>query len=449
MKRFWFITFALLLCACSRSGFSDFERLIIEKSDSVMYVTTIWDRADSAILRSPSVAFTRAELKDPLFRTLVAKMNATVQSPKEDGVGIAAPQVGINRRLVVLQRVDKPGRPFEAYPNIQIDSLFGDIVRGPEGCLSVAPCRGVVPRYTDIIVSYTDIQTLKPRRDTVRGFAAVIFQHECDHLDGVLYIDKADTVFVNSAWEEERSAYDYSKPDWMVRINYPLPVHPDTLRVLAIGNSFSDDGTQFLPDLLDSAGIHNVILGRLYIGGCSLKHHVECYEGDLHDYRYDKSVANKWENVSRHASMLDALGSEPWDVITIQQASGLSGQYDSYVPWIDSLLGIIRRHCPNPHATIAWHQTWSYSRTSNHRDFPRYGSDQKVMDEAIAACVDSVRLRHGVSVFIPVGPAISRLRVEKPDAQDYTRDGFHLSFDKGRPAAARVWFDTLIKPVVL
>lgn len=223
IRHSWLLFAALALCACSRGVFTSYERFLIEKSDSVMYVTTIWDRADSAILRSKSIDFTRAELKDPLFKTLVAKMNATVQSPKEDGVGIAAPQVGINRRLVVLQRVDKPGRPFEAYPNVRIDSLYGDFVRGPEGCLSVAPCRGVVPRYTDIIVSYTDIETLKPCRDTVHGFAAVIFQHECDHLDGVLYIDKADTVFVNSAWEEERSAYDYSKPAWMAQINYPLP----------------------------------------------------------------------------------------------------------------------------------------------------------------------------------------------------------------------------------
>ena len=54
-------------------------------------------------------------------------------------------------------------------------------------------------------------------------------------------------------------------------VNYPLPENPDTLRILAIGNSFSDDATQYLPDLLEAAGIHNVILGRLYIGGCTLE----------------------------------------------------------------------------------------------------------------------------------------------------------------------------------
>ncbi len=55
--------------------------------------------------------------------------------------------------------------------------------------------------------------------------------------------------------------------------NNPLPSNPDTLRILAIGNSFSDDGTEYLPGLLEAAGIHNVIVARLYIGGCTLQRH--------------------------------------------------------------------------------------------------------------------------------------------------------------------------------
>lgn len=57
--------------------------------------------------------------------------------------------------------------------------------------------------------------------------------------------------------------------------NFPLPSNPDTLRILAVGNSFSDDGTEYLPELLEAAGIHNVIVARLYIGGCSLERHCE------------------------------------------------------------------------------------------------------------------------------------------------------------------------------
>ena len=192
--------------------FSKEQRLIIRQSDSVMYVTVMPE--DSAILRTPCADLTKAELKSKDLGTLMAKMLATVRSPQQDGVGIAAPQVGISKRLICLQRLDKEGGPFECYPNIHIDSLYGEIGKGPEGCLSVPPMRGLVPRYTNVIVSYVDLATLETRRDTVSGYTAVIFQHECDHLDGILYIDRADTVFVEPSWEAERRAYDYARPDW-------------------------------------------------------------------------------------------------------------------------------------------------------------------------------------------------------------------------------------------
>ena len=198
-------------------AFTKEQRMIIRQSDSVMYVTT-WP-LDSAVLRTPCVDLTKAELKSKDFKTLMAKMLKTVRAPQHDGVGIAAPQVGISKRLICLQRFDKEGGPFECYPNIHIDSLFGAVGKGPEGCLSVPPMRGLVPRYTSVIVSYIQPETLQPMRDTVTGYTAVIFQHECDHLDGILYIDRADTVYVSPSWEAERRAYDYTRPEWWPLLN--------------------------------------------------------------------------------------------------------------------------------------------------------------------------------------------------------------------------------------
>ena len=68
--------------------------------------------------------------------------------------------------------------------------MSGDIVTGQEGCLSVPGKKGAVPRYSKVVVSYKDPLTLKTVRETVEGFTAVIFQHETDHLEGVLYTDK-------------------------------------------------------------------------------------------------------------------------------------------------------------------------------------------------------------------------------------------------------------------
>ena len=206
------ILLSVLLAVFRPKPFPKAERIIIRQSDSVMYVTVLPE--DSAVLRAPSMDLTRSELKSKELKTLTAKMLSTVRSPQQDGVGIAAPQVGVSKRVIWVQRLDKEGGPFECYLNPHIDSLFGDIGKGPEGCLSVPPMRGLVPRYTDVIVSYIHPETLQPKRDTVTGYTAVIFQHECDHLDGILYIDKADTVYVSPSWEAERRAFDYTRPDW-------------------------------------------------------------------------------------------------------------------------------------------------------------------------------------------------------------------------------------------
>ena len=184
----------LLLNACS-SGFTAREREIIEKSDSLMYVTEM--PADSSILRTRCADFGKAELDSPLLRTLLDKMRYTVQDPSQDGVGIAAPQVGIGRRAICVQRFDKEGEPFECYVNIRIDSLSADTVRGREGCLSIPGLRGMVTRSRSIRISYLDIDSRERLSEKVDGFTAVIFQHECDHLDGVLYTDRADSLWVS------------------------------------------------------------------------------------------------------------------------------------------------------------------------------------------------------------------------------------------------------------
>jgi len=183
----------LLAAACgSRSAFSAQERQIIEQQDSLMQVMVMPE--DSAILRAVSADFTPAQLASPLLQTLLDKMLYTVQDPSQDGVGIAAPQVGINRRAVCVQRFDKPGEPFEAYVNIRIDNLSGEPVIGPEGCLSLPGLRGMVPRSPRIVISYVRPGATERVSETVEGFTAVIFQHECDHLDGILYTDRAVEV---------------------------------------------------------------------------------------------------------------------------------------------------------------------------------------------------------------------------------------------------------------
>ncbi len=176
--------------ACQKGEiWSKAERNLICGEGETMRVLTVYDKPDSLVLRTKCTEINTEELKSDEYKMLADKMVATVTSPEEDGVGIAGPQVGISRRIVAVQRFDKDGEPFEVYPNIRITCHRGDKQVGPEGCLSIPGKRGDVERYQDIDIAYTSVKTLRDTTETIKGFTAVIFQHECDHLDGILYTD--------------------------------------------------------------------------------------------------------------------------------------------------------------------------------------------------------------------------------------------------------------------
>ena len=201
------------LTACSRQmeGFTTAELDIINGTDSIMRVLTIEDETDLKVLRASCSDLSYEILSSPAYEKLTELMVATVTHPSQDGVGIAGPQVGLNRRVVAVQRFDKEVvqpdgsimNPFEVYPNIRIVWQSDSLALGPEGCLSVPDRRGNVLRSQEIVIEYADNNAIKNGatrnrstddipivRDTVRGFTAVIFQHEIDHLDGILYIDR-------------------------------------------------------------------------------------------------------------------------------------------------------------------------------------------------------------------------------------------------------------------
>lgn len=182
---------ALLLVAC-RGGFTAAERAVIFGGEGdIMPLTTIAEHSDSLLLRSKSRPMHRSMVTSEEFSTLCRRMLATVQNPSNEGVGIAAPQVGILCRMVAVQRFDKAGEPFEFFLNPEIVEMSGERKVGSEGCLSVPDMRGEVSRAQQIVLSYRD-KDFVAHTDTVSGFTAVIFQHEIDHLEGVLYIDRME-----------------------------------------------------------------------------------------------------------------------------------------------------------------------------------------------------------------------------------------------------------------
>ena len=126
----------------------------------------------------------------PQLRELLQDMKDTMAA--KSGAGLAAPQIGVGQRLVIFG-VDKNPRypdaeevPFTVLVNPKLVMLTREIEEDWEGCLSVPGMRGVVPRYTKLRYSGFDIEG-NPIERVAEGFHARVVQHECDHLDGILY----------------------------------------------------------------------------------------------------------------------------------------------------------------------------------------------------------------------------------------------------------------------
>ena len=186
-----------LIGACKKESitFNDSEIDIITTfKGSIMPLVTINSKTDSLFLRKVSTPLNIADVKSGYFISLANSMLLTVTNPENEGVGIAAPQVGISKQLIAVQRIDKEGEPFEFYVNPKIVSFSDDKKTGGEGCLSVPGMKGLVDRYQEIVIEYNDIEDFTIKSDTIEGFTAVIFQHEIDHLNGILYIDKANNL---------------------------------------------------------------------------------------------------------------------------------------------------------------------------------------------------------------------------------------------------------------
>ena len=185
------ITLLLVVCAglLSAQKLTSNEISIIKQGDihSALPVYNVSESEQSKTLLSIS---TDIDPKDPNTAILVERMKLSLLSTGS-GVGIAAPQVGINRRIIWVQRFDKEGKPLEYFlnPVILWKSQLQNL--GPEGDLSITDFRDQFYRSKVIQLEYSDLKG-KKHTEIVEGFTAVIFQHEIDHLSGILISDKKE-----------------------------------------------------------------------------------------------------------------------------------------------------------------------------------------------------------------------------------------------------------------
>lgn len=177
--------------------------------DSPMRVFLITQKEDSLLLRQSSYPVT-PDPQDTVLAHFIQRLYETVTDSASMGVGIAAPQVGLLRRIVWVQRFDKEGFPFEVYLNPVIRQYSKLSRWGREGCLSIPNRSDSVFRSYAILLEY-DTPSGQHLIELVEDFTAVIFQHEIDHLNGMLYLDHLSEEIEQATAKEAENA-DKSKP---------------------------------------------------------------------------------------------------------------------------------------------------------------------------------------------------------------------------------------------
>ena len=205
------------------------------------------------------------------------------------------------------------------------------------------------------------------------------------------------------------------------------------MKILAIGNSFSQDATRYLQSIAKADG-ENMKVVNLYIGGCPLRLH---YINALEDRR-NYAIQLHGESIGFFASIKEALISDAWDVVTVQQASPQSFKYDTYQPYLNFLADYVRKYCPK--TKIYVHQTWAYEDGTERLHNMGYEKSADMFSDiqkAYQQAFEDIK----ADGMIPAGTLMQELL--NNGIEKVHRDGFHASLGLGRYAIGLLWYKVL------
>jgi hypothetical protein len=205
-----------------------------------------------------------------------------------------------------------------------------------------------------------------------------------------------------------------------------------SIKLLSIGNSFSVNAHTYLQQIADASKV-DMIIGNLFIGGCTLEMHWNNAKNDAREYDYFKTGRPEIR-----ASIKDALLDEKWDYITFQQASGYSGLSETYYPFITDLAEYVKQYAPSANHVI--HQTWAYESGCEWEGFRNYDNDQQKMFDALKMAYEKAALSIGAKFIIPVGEAFQRARATQVGDTLCCEDKAHAGV-KGNYLAGAVWYE--------
>lgn len=222
-----------------------------------------------------------------------------------------------------------------------------------------------------------------------------------------------------------------------------LGLSAETIRILAIGNSFSEDAVEnYLYDIAAADGT-TLVIGNMYKAGCSLETHWQNASANTADYSYRKINEQGVKTTTGSFTIEQALTDENWDYITFQQVSQNSGMYSTYFPYLTDLIAYAKTKATNPEVKYALHATWAYQQNSDHSGFVNYDNDQIEMYDAIVEATSRILSEmQDISLVIPTGTAIQNARTSFV-GDNFCRDGYHLDTGIGRYTAACTWYEKI------
>ena len=208
-----------------------------------------------------------------------------------------------------------------------------------------------------------------------------------------------------------------------------------TLKVLAIGNSFSEDATTYIKGMALADEV-DLRVASACIGGCSFERHYNNITNNAKDYHL-KYYTPEETFYKSEVTLKECLKASDWDIITIQQVSSLSGKYETFFPFAPELVSYIKSIHPNVEIRI--HMVWAYGRFFPGIANNGYGTNLNMYNKVVEAYEKLATVFDNVKI-IPSGVAMQIAREHLGDSLH--RDGFHCS-EIGRVLTGWVWFENL------
>lgn len=202
------------------------------------------------------------------------------------------------------------------------------------------------------------------------------------------------------------------------------------MRILSIGNSFSQDAQRYLHEIAEVNG-EKLKCVNLHIGGCSLRQHYLNMLDNEAKYLFEFNGSA----TGIYVSIKDALKSDNWDVVTLQQASHESFCFDSYTPYLENIFDYVKKYSPK--SKIYIHKTWAYPDNRQRLFDMGYQSTEEMfkdVNEAYKKACDIIN----ADGIIPSGDAMLEAYIANPDI--VYRDPIHASLGFGRYLLGLVWF---------